>query len=45
MAFTKFGRTGLTISRMRLGTGTLGKQTDEADAHRIYISEQPTAEM
>jgi 1-deoxyxylulose-5-phosphate synthase len=36
MEFTKFGRTGLTISRICLGTGTFGKQTDEADAHRIF---------
>ena len=35
MEFTKFGRTGLTISRICLGTGTFGKQTNEADAHRI----------
>jgi aryl-alcohol dehydrogenase-like predicted oxidoreductase len=33
--FTKFGPTGLTVSRMILGTGTFGKQTDEQDAHRI----------
>ena len=33
MQFTKFGRTGLTVSRMILGTGTFGKQTDEAQAH------------
>lgn len=35
MEFTKFGRTGLTVSRMCLGTGTFGKQTDEAEAYRI----------
>jgi aryl-alcohol dehydrogenase-like predicted oxidoreductase len=29
MQFTKFGQTGLTVSRMILGTGTFGKQTDE----------------
>jgi aryl-alcohol dehydrogenase-like predicted oxidoreductase len=33
MQFTKFGQTGLTVSRMALGTGTFGKQTDEAEAH------------
>lgn len=33
MQFTKFGQTGLTVSRMILGTGTFGKQTDEAEAH------------
>ena len=35
MEFTKFGRTGLTLSRLCLGTGTFGKQTDEAEAHRM----------
>jgi aryl-alcohol dehydrogenase-like predicted oxidoreductase len=33
--FTKFGQTGLTVSRMILGTGTFGKQTDEQEAHRM----------
>jgi aryl-alcohol dehydrogenase-like predicted oxidoreductase len=35
MQFTKFGQSGLTISRMILGTGTFGKQTDEVEAHRM----------
>ena len=35
MQFTKFGHTGLTVSRMILGTGTFGKQTDEKEAHRM----------
>jgi len=35
MQFTKFGRTGLTVSRMILGTGTFGKQTDEAESHKM----------
>jgi 1-deoxyxylulose-5-phosphate synthase len=35
MEFAKFGRTGLTVSRICLGTGTFGKQTDEAEAHRM----------
>ena len=35
MEFTKFGRTGITLSRPCLGTGTFGKQTDEAEAHRM----------
>lgn len=35
MQFKPFGRTGLTVSRLCLGTGTFGKQTDEAEAHRI----------
>lgn len=33
MQFTKFGQTGLTVSRMIIGTGTFGKQTDEKEAH------------
>jgi aryl-alcohol dehydrogenase-like predicted oxidoreductase len=33
MQFTKFGSTGLTVSRIILGTGTFGKQTDQAEAH------------
>ena len=35
MQFTKFGQSGLTVSRMILGTGTFGKQTDEVEAHRM----------
>jgi aryl-alcohol dehydrogenase-like predicted oxidoreductase len=35
MQFTKFGRTGLTVSRMILGAGTFGKQTGEAEAHEM----------
>jgi aryl-alcohol dehydrogenase-like predicted oxidoreductase len=35
MKFTKFGNTGLTVSRMCIGTGTFGKQTDEEESHRI----------
>ena len=35
MQFVKFGQTGLTVSRMILGTGTFGKQTDEREAHRM----------
>jgi 1-deoxyxylulose-5-phosphate synthase len=35
MQFTKFGQTGLMVSRMILGTGTFGKQTDEKEAHRM----------
>src|SRR5260370_42693331 len=35
MQFMKFGHTGLTVSRMILGTGTFGKQTDEKEAHRM----------
>jgi 1-deoxyxylulose-5-phosphate synthase len=33
--YTKFGQTGLTVSRAILGTGTFGKQTDEHEAHRM----------
>ena len=35
MQFTKFGQSGLTVSRMILGTGTFGKQTNEVEAHRM----------
>ena len=35
MRFTNFGRAGLTVSRMILGTGTFGKQTHEQEAHRM----------
>jgi aryl-alcohol dehydrogenase-like predicted oxidoreductase len=35
MQFKQFGRTGLTVSRLTLGTGTFGKQTDEAEGHRM----------
>jgi aryl-alcohol dehydrogenase-like predicted oxidoreductase len=35
MQFAKLGQTGLTVSRMILGTGTFGKQMDEAEAHRM----------
>jgi aryl-alcohol dehydrogenase-like predicted oxidoreductase len=36
MQFKKFGSTGLTVSRLCLGTGTFGKQTDEAESFRIF---------
>src|SRR5271170_55423 len=36
MQFKKFGQTGLTVSRLCLGTGTFGKQADEAEAHRMF---------
>jgi aryl-alcohol dehydrogenase-like predicted oxidoreductase len=32
---TRFGRTGLAVSRLALGTMTFGLQTDEATSHRI----------
>lgn len=35
MQFKKFSRTGITVSRLCLGTGTFGKQTDEAESFRI----------
>lgn len=35
MQFTKFGHTGISVSRLCLGTATFGKQTDEAESHRI----------
>ena len=36
MQFTQFSRTGLTVSRLCLGTGTFGKQTDEAESFRVF---------
>jgi aryl-alcohol dehydrogenase-like predicted oxidoreductase len=33
--FTKFGRTGLSVSRLCLGTATFGKQTDESASQQI----------
>ena len=35
MQFTRFSRTGLSVSRLCVGTGTFGKQTDEAESFRI----------
>jgi aryl-alcohol dehydrogenase-like predicted oxidoreductase len=35
MKFKQFGRTGLTVSSLTVGTGTFGKQTDETEGHRI----------
>ena len=35
MQFTKFGRTGVIVSRLCLGTATFGKQTDERVSHQI----------
>ncbi|WP_446743390.1 aldo/keto reductase [Silvibacterium acidisoli] len=35
MEFKRFGNTGLTVSRMCLGTGTFGAKTDEAEAGRM----------
>jgi len=35
MQFKKFSRTGLMVSRLCLGTGTFGKQTDEAESFRV----------
>ncbi|MCJ1680435.1 aldo/keto reductase [Streptomyces sp. APSN-46.1] len=35
MEFTRLGRTGLTVSRLCLGTMNFGVHTEEADAHRI----------
>ncbi|NPT43896.1 aldo/keto reductase [Paraburkholderia sp. 1N] len=36
MQFTTFSRTGLSVSRLCLGTGTFGKQTDEAESIRVF---------
>jgi aryl-alcohol dehydrogenase-like predicted oxidoreductase len=38
MEFTHLGRTGLTVSRLCLGTMNFGPQTEEADAHSIMDS-------
>lgn len=35
MKFTEFGRTGLVVSRLIIGTGTFGHQTDQDEAFRI----------
>src|SRR6201996_7795881 len=35
MQYRKFGRTGLSVSRLCLGTMTFGLQTEEAVSHRI----------
>lgn len=35
LATTRLGRTGLTVSRLALGTMTFGLQTEESVAHRI----------
>jgi aryl-alcohol dehydrogenase-like predicted oxidoreductase len=35
MKYTQLGRTGLTVSRLVLGTMNFGPQTDEADSHAI----------
>jgi len=32
MQLTKFGRTGISVSRLCLATATFGKQTDEAES-------------
>ena len=36
MQFIKLSQTGLTVSRLCLGTGTFGKQTDESESFRIF---------
>ena len=38
MEFTHLGRTGLTVSRLCLGTMNFGPQTSEADSHAIMDS-------
>lgn len=35
MQLREFGNTGFTVSRICIGTGTFGKQTDERESHRI----------
>jgi hypothetical protein len=36
MQFTKLGQSGLSVSRLCLGTVTFGRQTDEAKPFRIF---------
>lgn len=36
MQYAKFGRTGLTVSRLCIGTAMFGKQTGEAECTRIF---------
>lgn len=36
MQFIRFSQTGLSVSRLCLGTGTFGKQTDETEAFRVF---------
>src|SRR6478736_9631257 len=38
MQFTHLGRSGLSVSRLCLGTMNFGPQTDEQDAHAIMDS-------
>jgi aryl-alcohol dehydrogenase-like predicted oxidoreductase len=38
MEYTHLGRTGLSVSRICLGTMNFGPQTDESDAHKIMDS-------
>jgi aryl-alcohol dehydrogenase-like predicted oxidoreductase len=40
MEYTKLGRTGLTVSRIVLGTMNFGPQTDEAGSHTIMDAAQ-----
>ena len=35
MQLTRFGRIGMSVSRLCLGTAAFGGQTDEAESHRI----------
>jgi hypothetical protein len=35
MEYTHLGRTGMSVSRVCLGTMNFGPRTDEADAHKI----------
>src|SRR6202035_2215257 len=36
MQFIKFSQTGLMVSRLCLGTGTFGKQTDVSESFRVF---------
>ena len=35
MKFGPFGRTGLQVSRLAIGTATFGNQTDETQSHAM----------
>jgi aryl-alcohol dehydrogenase-like predicted oxidoreductase len=37
MQLTKFGRTGISISRLCLGTATFGKHTDQAESQAFPV--------
>lgn len=42
MQYTHLGRSGLSVSRLCLGTMNFGPKTEEADAHAIMDSARET---